>query len=170
MSRPSVHCLATTASIRLRLLETGLQIKGTIHGLINYKETKSKCNLYWCLLEFIDWRYSQSSCYFRPSFVIYCPSNLLSRSPPLYPPFPVFKYRYSYIHTVCGWGEGCWVVLETIFRRSLTLCIWPDSEPTKLLHQSPSQTKMDSKDDIKGLVYLQFLCPWLTVSPVYKLY
>jgi hypothetical protein len=29
-------------------------------------------------------------------------------------------------------GRGCWVLLETIFRRSLTLCIWPDSEPTKL--------------------------------------
>ncbi len=28
------------------------------------------------------------------------------------------------------WGGGCWVVLETIFCRSLTLCIWPDSEPT----------------------------------------
>ncbi len=28
---------------------------------------------------------------------------------------------------------GCWVLLETFFWRSLTLCIWPDSEPTKLL-------------------------------------
>ncbi len=32
-----------------------------------------------------------------------------------------------------GGGGGCWVLLETIFCRSLTLCIWPDSEPTKLL-------------------------------------
>jgi hypothetical protein len=33
------------------------------------------------------------------------------------------------------WWEGVrgfWVVFETIFCRSLTLCIWPDSEPTKL--------------------------------------
>ncbi len=27
-------------------------------GLINYKDTKTKSNLYWCLIEFIDWRYS----------------------------------------------------------------------------------------------------------------
>ncbi len=43
------------------------------HGLINYKDTKTKCRLYWCLKEFIDWRYSQSCWYFRPSFVNYCP-------------------------------------------------------------------------------------------------
>jgi hypothetical protein len=24
------------------------------HGLITYKETKTKCRLYWCLIEFID--------------------------------------------------------------------------------------------------------------------
>jgi hypothetical protein len=30
------------------------------HGLINYKDTKSKCRLYWCLIEFKDRRYSQS--------------------------------------------------------------------------------------------------------------
>ncbi len=42
-----------------------------------------------CLLEFIDWRYSQSCWHFRPSFVNYCPSNLLSGSPP--PPFPCVK-------------------------------------------------------------------------------
>jgi len=33
-----------------------------------------------CLSEFIDWRYSQSKGYFRPSFVNWCPSNLLSGS------------------------------------------------------------------------------------------
>jgi hypothetical protein len=25
------------------------------YGLINYKDTKTKCRLYWCLIEFIDW-------------------------------------------------------------------------------------------------------------------
>jgi hypothetical protein len=30
-----------------------------IHGLYNYRDTKTNCRLYWCLiLEFIDWRYS----------------------------------------------------------------------------------------------------------------
>jgi hypothetical protein len=28
------------------------------HGLINYIDTKAKCRLYWCLIEFIDWRQS----------------------------------------------------------------------------------------------------------------
>ncbi len=56
------------------------------HGLINYKDTKTKYPLYWCLTDCIDWIYSQSCWYFRPSFVNYCPSNLLSGSPP--PPLP----------------------------------------------------------------------------------
>ncbi len=51
------------------------------HVLINYKDTKTKCRLYRCLIEFIDRRYSQSCWYFRPSFVNHCPSNLLSYSP-----------------------------------------------------------------------------------------
>ncbi len=34
-----------------------------------YKDTKTKCRLYWCIIEFIDWRYSQSCWYFRPSLV-----------------------------------------------------------------------------------------------------
>jgi hypothetical protein len=57
-----------------------------------------------CLLEFIDWRYSQSCWYFRPSFVNYCPSDLLSSSPPS--PFPVTKY-IIYRKCVAGreWAE-----------------------------------------------------------------
>jgi hypothetical protein len=39
--------------------------------------------------ELIDWRFSQSCWYFRPSFVNCCRSNLLSGSTPL-PPFPVW--------------------------------------------------------------------------------
>ncbi len=89
-----------------------------------------------CLLEFIDWRYSQSCWYFRPRFVNYWPSNLLSGSPP--PPCPFHVSKYS-VYRQCvagggGGGGGCWVLLDTIFCWSLTLCIWPDSEPTKLLH------------------------------------
>ncbi len=30
------------------------------------KKPSPKCRLYWCLIEFIDWRYSQSCWYFRP--------------------------------------------------------------------------------------------------------
>ncbi len=102
------------------------------HGQINYKETKTKCRLYMCFIEFIDWRYSQTCWYFRPSFVSHCPSNLLYGTPP--PTSPFSKSKYSiYRQCVSGrGGGGCWVVLETTFCRSLTLSIWPDSGPTKL--------------------------------------
>ncbi len=33
---------------------------------ITIKTPNPKCRLYWCLIEFIDWRYSQSYWYFRP--------------------------------------------------------------------------------------------------------
>ncbi len=83
------------------------------HVLINYEDEKTKCRLCWCLIQFIDWRYSQSSWYFRPSFVNYCPSNLLSGLPlPPLPSFPSFP-KSSRVQTVCGWeGVGdvelCW--------------------------------------------------------------
>ncbi len=63
-------------------------------GLINYIDTKANwCHPknwavkgLWCrcLSEFMDWRYSQSRWYFRPSFVNCCLSNLLSGSQPVY--------------------------------------------------------------------------------------
>jgi hypothetical protein len=40
-------------------------VDGPSHGLINYKDPKTKCRLYWCLIEIIDWRYSQLCWYFR---------------------------------------------------------------------------------------------------------
>jgi hypothetical protein len=36
------------------------------HGQITIKTPDPKCRLYWCLMEFIDWRYSQKCWYFRP--------------------------------------------------------------------------------------------------------
>ncbi len=76
------------------------------HGLINYKVTKTKCHLYWCLIKFIDWRKSQSCWYFRPSFVNYCPSNLLSGSASL---LPSSQSQVHYIQTMCGRvGVGGW--------------------------------------------------------------
>ncbi len=68
--------------------------------------------------EFKDWRYRQSCGYFWPTFVNCCPSNLLSGSTPQ-PPFPVSKYTI-YRQCVAGRGwECCWVLLKTIFCRSL---------------------------------------------------
>ncbi len=47
----------------------GSQIRTTsnLFRLRRYVSTSNpKCRLYWCLIEFIDWRYSQSCWYFRP--------------------------------------------------------------------------------------------------------
>jgi hypothetical protein len=33
-----------------------LVMDGSTHGLVNYKDTKTQCRLYWCLIVFIDWR------------------------------------------------------------------------------------------------------------------
>ncbi len=97
------------------------------------------------------------SCVLLP---LYCTFSLTSF--PL-PPFPMYSV-YRQCVTGGGGGGVCWNVLWTIFCRSFTLCFWPDSEPTKLLHH-PSLTKMTSKDDIKGLVSLKFLRPWF--RPLY---
>ncbi len=100
------------------------------HWLINYIDTKAKhrhlkiliCKgtLRHILSEFIDWRYIIHVGIFDSGLTLL----------PL-PPFPV---QYC-IYRVCDWEGvgGCWVLLETIFCRSLTLCNWPDSEPTELL-------------------------------------
>jgi hypothetical protein len=56
-----------------------------------------------CLLEFLDWRYSQSCWYFRPSFVNYCPSNFLSGSPP---PPPSLCQSTIYTDRVWLGGDG----------------------------------------------------------------
>ncbi len=63
-----------------------------------------KCRLYWCLVEFIDWRYSQACWYFDPAVrTITATYNLLSGSPP--PTLPLPKV------TLGGGGGGvelCW--------------------------------------------------------------
>ncbi len=86
--------------------------QGERHGLLYYKNTKTKCRLYWCLKELVDWRYSQSCWYFRPSprFVNYCPppfSNLLSGQ--LYPPPPppsLCEYSISILYTRIQCSRG----------------------------------------------------------------
>ncbi len=100
--------------------------KGKIHGLMNYIDTKAKCHHLKKLTctrtmrqaDFIDWRYSQSCWYFRPSFVICCPSPRLSSStfPP--PPFPVWISIYS-IHVFSVYGGGGYGVLGL---RQINIC------------------------------------------------
>ncbi len=88
-------------------------------GLINYIDSKAKCRHLknWpvkglcgrCWSEFIDWRYSPSCWYFRPSFLNFCPSNLRSGSTlPPSPPSLCEVYCIVYTRTQCvrGWEYG----------------------------------------------------------------
>jgi hypothetical protein len=61
-----------------------LVINAWNHALINNKDTKTKCRLYWCLIVHIL-QIQSVLLVFRPSFVNYFPSNLLSGSPPTTP-------------------------------------------------------------------------------------
>jgi hypothetical protein len=110
-----IHWLRSSFSFSLPFTEKASYsfkqtLKRLTHGLINYKDTKTKCSQQKkltckgtsrgrCFLEFIDWRYSPSCCMvFRPSFVNYYPSNLLSGSPT---PSPLPCVKVQYIQTVC---------------------------------------------------------------------
>jgi hypothetical protein len=77
------------------------------------KTQDPKCRLHWCLIEFIDWRYSQSCWYFRPLFVNCCPStfSLASPNPSLLP-----KVTYSIFRqcVAVGGGEGGGGVLSCV--------------------------------------------------------
>ncbi len=97
--------------------------------------------------------------------------NLCTVAPLLYhlsdllPPFPMYSI-YRQCVTVGGWGEGvlkCTVdhILQEFYTLFLTRF-----RTYKIV--SPPLTKMTSKDDIKGLVSLKFLHPWVKVMMPYK--
>jgi hypothetical protein len=73
------------------------------------KTPNPHCRLYCCLIEFVDWIYSQSWWYFRPIFWTSAPLtlSLVHLHPP--PPFQVRISTGICIHTVCngGGGLGC---------------------------------------------------------------
>jgi hypothetical protein len=83
-------------------------------------------------------------------------------SPPSQTKCTLYSIYLWYIQTVCTVGRGCWIVLWTIFCRSFT-CEFYTLFLTRFRTYniaSPPQTKMTSKDDIKGSVFLR---PWLLV-------
>jgi hypothetical protein len=90
--------------INTRSLETKLipMDEGTI------KTQNPKCRLYWCLIEFIDWRYSQSCWYFRPLCEL-VPLYLLSDLPH---PSPTSQSKRTVYETVFGCGGGGWGGVE----------------------------------------------------------
>jgi hypothetical protein len=90
--------LNTSTALSFRLLYFSLIDQITI------KTTNHECRLYWCLTEFIDWRYSQLCCIFDPSCKLAPLPSLQFTSPPL---LCVTKYRsIHYIQCVTGGGGG----------------------------------------------------------------
>ncbi len=76
---------------------------------ISRKTPNPKCRLYWCLLEFIDWRHSQSCWYFRPLLWTSAPLtfSLVHLPPPPSPPFPVWiSTGVCTVFIQCVTGEG----------------------------------------------------------------
>ena len=68
--------------------------------LITIKTPQPKCRLYWCLIEFIDWRYGQSCWNFRP---LLCTSAPLTFSLVHLSPLPLPS-----VNSYCtGRGSGC---------------------------------------------------------------
>ncbi len=120
-----------------------------------------------CLTDFIDWRYIHSlvgifdpACKLLPPWtkeLYLCTVGPLSS---LWPPPPLPKLIVQYLQTVCGWEGGgmlnCAVdhILQVY---TLFLTRFRTYEIASL-----PQTKMTSKDDIKGWVSLKFLSPCRT--------
>ncbi len=66
------------------------------------------------VIEFIDWRYSQSVGIFDPALVTNPPLTFSHvHSPPL---LPLPKVKVHYIQTACGWGGGGGGVVELCWR------------------------------------------------------
>ncbi len=115
----------------------------------------------------------QSAClYFVPSFVNYCPSNLLQSQRTVH----IYNIHTLYRQCVAGaggvgggggmdgGGRGFWVVLKTIFCRSLTLCFWPGSQTDKHLPQSPFTGQFFLDNDIWHCFYQSNLSTAIHIS------
>jgi hypothetical protein len=146
------------------------------HGRMKYKDTKPYTSAFlsvdlltdfavFCLTDFIDWRYIHSWFVFSTQLVNCCPHgrrNYTCVLLPLYctfsdlpPPPPLPKLNVQYIQTVCRCGEGgVEMYVDHILQEFYTLFL---TRFRTYKIASPPQTKMTSKDDIKGLVSLKFL-------------
>ncbi len=65
---------------------------------ITIKTPIPKCRLYWCLIEFLDWRYSQSCWYFRPFWWTSAPLTFSLVDP--HPPTPLPVCVSTGVYTV----------------------------------------------------------------------
>ncbi len=121
-----------------------------------------------CLTDFIDWRYIHSVvCIFDPACELLPPWTkelygwyLCTVAPLLYllsdllPPPPL--HNVQYIQTVCGCGGVVGGVLKcTVDHILQEFCTLFLTRCRTYQITAPPQTKMTSKDDIKGLVSLK---------------
>jgi hypothetical protein len=148
---------------------------------MNYKDTKPYMSAFlsddllknfvaFCLTDFIDWRYIELMiCIFDPAcelnscpngrrnytcvqLPLYCTFSLTSAPlPPSH--FSVCIYRQC---VTCGGGGVLKCTVDHILQELYTLFL---TRFRTYKIASPPQTKMTSKDDIKGLVSLKFLRP-----------
>jgi hypothetical protein len=120
-----------------------------------------------CLTDFIDWRYIHSWLVFSAQLVNCCPHgrrNYTCVLLPLYllsglPPPPSQIKAVLYIQTMCGCGGRVGGVELCCRPYSAGVLQSVSDQIQNLQIDSPRQTKMTSKDDIKGLVSLKFLRP-----------
>ncbi len=71
------------------------------------KTQNPKCGLYWCLIEFIDWRYNQSCWYFWSLLWTVAPLPSIWPPPPL-PPSESKRTVTVYSDSVWLWGGVGW--------------------------------------------------------------
>jgi hypothetical protein len=105
-----------------------------MHGLINHKDSKTK----WGYPKKLTYKGTLRQVFIRAyrmkiQSVIFLFLTQLCELLPLFLDLLPSSLCQSTGYTDSGGGGGCRVLLETIFCRSLPLCIWPDSEATKLL-------------------------------------
>ncbi len=132
-----------------------------------------------CLTDFIDWRYIYSWFVFSTQLVNCCPPwmkelylctvappTVPSLWPPPPPPPPSWTKCTEYTGSVWVWGGGVgWGGVEMYCGPYSAGVLHSVSDRIQILKiASPPQTKMTSKDDIKGLVSLKFLRPCSFIS------
>ncbi len=123
-----VHCSAGKPKEKTKIRNTKYETRNT---KITIKIPNPKWRLYWCLIKFYRLEVQLVLLVFSTPLVTYCPSNLLTGSPS---PLPTLcEYVQVYVFIQCVMGGSIY--------RSYTLCIWPDSEPTK----SPYHPKQKPK-------------------------
>ncbi len=89
----------------ISIIDREIRTTGETMDQTAIKTSNPKCRLYWCLINFIDWTYSQSCWYFRPALWSIAPLNFsLGSSPPPLPCVNKYTVVYSTVPTYIAVG------------------------------------------------------------------